>query len=274
MNKLRHASIMLCTFVFLEISVFQRNESIDINGLMVNTLTLILILAGILLAPPTVVLGLDQISQIILTHFSSILRFQIIKFIIYVLIYTLTQWCTLEATRIYITLCISTMTICTIYLRSLKILQTRGFNMRTLLLYHQVHCINQIGMRVIGKIAGAFMAVGFILFVLGNRIILLGCNLLPIGIYVIIYSIIVSAYFVVVQTIPIAIACNEFCKGLVSKWKTSVLEHRREVKYWIKKLSAQQLISFYYALTKFERDTQVNYYFAIVNYTTNALIMF
>ncbi len=209
-----------------------------------------------------------------MAYFSSTSSYWIPEYLIYALAYILTQWCTLEATRIYIALCIPTMTICNIYLRTLKVIGSSELNIRTLLLYTQLHCINQIGMRVIAKIAGAFMGVGFLLFVIGNWIILKGWNILPVQVYVLIFGIVVIAYFVLVQTIPLAISCNEFCKGIINRWETGLSSPNRHLRYWKRKVRAQQAISFYYALTRFERNTQVNYYSAIVSYTTNALMLF
>ncbi len=252
----------------------KNGRAIDSNGVLLNVLTVVLIFSGMFLGPVAVIAGFDPITQVVKAIFPKSSQTPLYKFTAYVVAYVLTQWCTLEASRIYITISIPTMTICNIYLRCLRIIGKRGLSYNTLLLYHQLHCLNQTGMYVIANIAGTLMGIGFVIMTLGNWIIFSAWNLVPFEVYALTFCITNIAYFIVVQTVPLAISCNECCQKLIEMWKVDIFQRKALIGYWKRKVEAQQPVSFYYAMSRFEKSTQVNYYSGLVNYTVNALILF
>ncbi len=258
---------------FLEFTALVKGKQLDINGLLILSLTLILILTGIFLAPIMVLAGLDPFTQIARKYYLTLNTGSLRDYVVILLCFVLTQWCTLELSRIYITASIPTMTMFNMYLHILQNIMSRPLNQRTLFLYQQLQLINKAGANMIATVAGAFLGIGFFIFVLGNWIIVAGLSLIPFDLYLILNGIILIAYFILFQTVPSAIKCNEVSSKIIRKWKHKILQVGW-VKYWKKKIEAQQNISIPYALTTFEKDTQINYYASIVIYTVNALILF
>lgn len=246
----------------------------DVNGVLVVVFAISVITGGIFLAPILVYFGFDSVTQIFSIIFPHILDTPSIKFFVQIVSYLLLQWISIEGSRIYISVCIPTMTICTLYLNILKIIKDEPLNLKTILLYQQLSCINQMGLKVIAGIAGTLMSAGFFLSIFGNWVIVSGGSLIPKQIYVYILGTTIISYIIIDQTIPLAIGFNELSCDILMKWRFNVLSQKAGIKYWKKKIRAQQTLSFYYGYTKFERDTQVNYYSNIVNYSINALIVF
>lgn len=246
----------------------------DVNGLLVNGLTIMILIAGTFLAPIFIYFGYDSISQAVKIQFPHILDIFLISFSIKIVNYLLNQWITMEACRIFISVSIPTMTICNMYLNILRTIRNEPLNLRTLLFYHQLHCINQIGMKIIAGIAGTFMCIGFVVSIWGNWVIVSGGCFLPTEIYFYVLGITFIVYIIIDQTIPLVIKFNELSIEILLQWKYNVFRQTAQVRYWKKKIRAQTLVYFYYGYAKFDRDTRVNYYSSIVNNSINAMLAF
>lgn len=232
-----------------------------------------LITIGIGLAPAGILTGIDLTSQLVNEHCEKGCT-PGFKYMGLFIGYLFTQWCTLEATRVYITILVPAISICKIILFILYEIQKRELNMKTLLLYHELYCINQILAPHVSILAGVIMSFGMIIFVFGNWMILSVWNLVPREIYFINVGVIALAYFIVYLVFPLVIKVNEVSTEIICRWKIDSNFGFRRRSYWRKKLIAQQSVAFYYAMTKFEKDTQVNYCSFIVDNTVNALVLF
>lgn len=77
------------------------------------------------------------------------------------------------------------------------------------------------------------------------------------------------------ETVPLAIKCDSTSRDIIRIWKFQVHMYSvsSERNYLKRRVRAQQPVAIHYAQTKYEKDTQVNYYFSIVNYTINVLLL-
>lgn len=260
----------------LELLASRNGKKLDVWGLFIMTFTIILLLVGIFLAPFGILAGLDPFTQTINAYCSTLLSNLPFKYTSYLTCYILTQWCTLEATRTYIIVLVSIMTALNVTLCQLDLIIKLPLKTATLLMYEELKCISNIGSNTIALFAGSQMGIGFTIVVFNNWIILKGWDLVPVQVYVMIVFISLICYSVISYSVPLSIECDSKSNDIVRKWayEVSLYSTKLDRKYWSRKVKAQQPISIHYAHTKFEKDTQVNLYSCIVNYTINALMLF
>lgn len=256
-----------------EIVKIWRGEQPDKCGLLLIVLVVILIFAGVIIPPLAIILELDPIYILVQVHRPKMLTKFSTKFLVLIIRSIWAGWCALEATRIYVFVAIPTMTLCNIYLRILNTLKNSPLNNRTLFLFSQLHCINQILIPIIKIVAGTLMGAGYFMFVFGNWLIISCWGVLPIEVYFVNGGILMICYFILFQTLPLAAKCNEVSCDLIVRWKQELGKNVGFKRYWTKTVRAQRAIAFYYALTKFERSTKVNYYSVIIDGTINALLV-
>ncbi len=143
----------------------------------------------------------------------------------------------------------------------------------TLLLFHQLHCINQICTPIFKVIAGTLMGIGFFMFVFGNWLVISSWDVFPIELYCMDCGILIICYFILFQTVPLAAKCNDVSCDLIAIWKQELGINVVFRKYWTRMIRAQRPVAFYYASTKFERSTKINYYSSIIDCTINVLLV-
>lgn len=117
------------------------------------------------------------------------------------------------------------------------------------------------------------MAVGMLILIFCNLIVLAGWELVPLEVYMVAVLTRVVSCFVLGQAIPFAIKSNELSESVLRIWKRSVATINYKIRYWPKVLVAKRPVSFYYAMTKFEKDTKGNYYSTVVESTVDLLIV-
>lgn len=249
----------------------------DVFGLLLISLAITLLFVGVFIAPIGVVAGLDPFTQTMNIYFIRFLSNSYFKLAGYLICYIVTQWCTLEATRIYILILVPFLSMFYLFVCQLDLLKKRPIIKikTTLLLYEGLNCINQIGSNVIARIAGSLMSIAFFILVFINWILLKGWNLVPVPLYIMICFIAVIIYTVIFQSIPLEIKCNTASIDIIQRWifQVSMFSPSSERNYLRRRVRAQQPVAIHYAQTKFEKDTQVNYYVSIVNYTINVLLL-
>lgn len=244
------------------------------TGLLEFSITIILIILGICFAPFTVFIEVDTFSIFLNTKGLLVASD---RFLLHVLqklvVYVMIQWCTLESTRIYISLLLPLLGIFSIYVACLKNLYDRALSQNVIALYRQLYCINQVGFIIIRYLTGTLMGFGLLLAVCCNRIVLVGWNTFPISIYFSCLGFLAITYFVIALAVPYAICSNEESECLLKRWRNQV-QFKYATRLCLKKqVWSLRPVAIYYADTKFERDTKVNYYFNIVSYTVNLLLV-
>ncbi len=130
------------------------------------------------------------------------------------------------------------------------------------------------------------MTAGFILCVVGNWLSLLGWEYIRFEVNLSMFLITVVVYFVIHETIPYAIRCHEDSKRMIFTWNYKFMQRRKRLlwkkahsgvmsfRLWRKTCRAQRPITIYWCTTKFEKETKVNLYSNIVDYTFNLLLGF
>lgn len=166
------------------------------------------------------------------------------------------------------------MTLCNILLFILGTIRKRKLNMDNILLYHELYCINQVAVSPISVVTGELMSFGLVIFVFGNWMVVSVWDLVSVEIYLINVGVVVIAYFVLFQTIHMAIQVNEVSIEIIREWKIKSRMCFRGGLYLKKMIPSLRPVAFYYGLTKFEKDTKVNYYSNIVDNTINVLMLF
>lgn len=119
------------------------------------------------------------------------------------------------------------------------------------------------------------MGIGFLVMVLCNWLVLEGWELLPVEMHIAVCGCLSVSYFVLLQTLPFAIRLNELSEGLIKIWNKQVvtITPSRMKVYWNKFVRSKLPEAVYYAMTKFERDTMINYFSSIIDYTINLLLI-
>lgn len=228
-------------------------------------------MVGIFLAPAVFLFGVDPYSLFVEYHNLRISKdFYFLYIIQQAAIYIIVQWCTLESTRVYITFLAPALIVFTLYIDCLNTIFTKSLNDAVISLYNQLYCINQAGTETLRTLMGLMFVSGFVLIVLGNWLVLAGWNIIPFEMYCAVLAMLLVCYFTIGETVPYAIRSNELSEAILHRWRSQVLGKKKQ---WIRIVRARRPIAFYYALTKFEKETQVNYYSNIVDYTVNLLLL-
>ncbi len=106
-----------------------------------------------------------------------------------------------------------------------------------------------------------------------NALIIAKWNSLPVEVYLCCVILALLAYLFIFRTIPVFIKCNSFSTIMLNTWTRSIYNLPGFREYWIKKVSAQRPVAFYYALTKFEQATEGNFYAAKIDKTTTVVLL-
>ncbi len=128
-------------------------------------------------------------------------------------------------------------------------------------------------MKIIAWAAGTFLGVGYIIFLVGNWVLLSGFDKLPFELCMAVAGITLVAYLVLFQTLPLVVRINKESNQILNNWKLSVGSTSGGLMYWKRELKAQQPVWVYYAQTKFEKATKINYYSNIAECTINVLLI-
>lgn len=248
---------------------------LDIRSAFVFALAMFVALIGICFPPVMAILGLDPINMFVKIHQPKLLaRFDFLYVTVHLLKYIVFHGGVLEMTRVVIVVCVPTILLLKIYDCCTLSISKLGLCSKTLALYNQLHCINQIALDVIRVIAGTFMAGGFAILVFGSYGTLSKARLkFPTLLYVGVVIMILLAYAFLLQTLPVAARCYMTSKRLLFKWKRRLLTPSGYAGYWRRVLRSQRPIALYYGLTKFDNDTLINFLQTIWDATVTLLLM-
>ncbi len=233
-----------------------------------------IVLIGTITAPIGVYFELDPIFVLLNKFCPDFLQNDAYKCIAFFHRCIWLQWCALEASRIYVLLFLPVLATCNSYVTSFIDLHAKPFGNEVIHLYNICHCVYQIGKDTISLIAGLIMALGIMLLVELNSLLICCYYTLPIEVYLLIVCFAAAAYFVLFQTLPLIIKCDYFCTTLINAWKFKIYDVRGCQLFWVKKVKAQRPVSVYYALTKFEQSTKRNVYSTILDSTINVVLLF
>lgn len=259
---------------FAEIRNILSGKSVDVVGLMLFTSTVVLLLVGTLMAPFLIFVRVDPMNTIVQSLFPN---FSTNSFPLYIALQTVTyllcQWVTLESARVYTSIFLPLVICVHINLNCLAKIYCQNLNEKTFTLYDQLYCINQVVVDIGKLFAGALMNIGLLTAVFCNYVVIKCWNTLPTLLYVIVIGVLCVFYIVVDETVPYAIRCGEYSSNMLFNWRRNLSHKDCRRKYWRKLLAGKNPIWIRYALTKFEKGTEVNMYSSIVEYTVNLLII-
>lgn len=185
------------------------------------------------------------------------------------------QWVGFEFVRINVLIFFSLMLLVNIDIHLVGTLFSKPLNSKTLMLYAELHVINQCGMDILRVVCGSLLASGFFVYVFSNWVLIVGWKFLPVNIYLFIVGLLTIGYFVLIETLPLAIKCNEDTKRLISKWERLIIKYYDKGgknQHWHRICKSLRPIAIYYCMTKFDRETKRNYYANIFNNTINILL--
>lgn len=249
-------------------------QSVEKNGLLVLGFTVVLMLAGVFMTPIGILTGIDPFRHIFQTLFPTSFDNPYTKYPLKFVGYVLTHWCILEASREYSTFLVPTMTIANIYLRCLQFIEKRVLSEYTFLMYQQLHCLNQRIIQICRIVAGLFMGCGLVvLLVGGNWIAISGWDYFSAEVYFLMIGLLIIMYFILYQTLPLMVSCDETSKELIQKWKLQIYTFKEKKRYLLRVVKSQRLVSFYYGMTKMEKETKINFYSTILDRTIDLLLI-
>lgn len=277
-NKIANVFFQINNLYFLttELRKLHKREfgDLDIIGILLSVFTISMILCGLVLAPLAMIFKIDPIFIIAEAYFPIVIKYTWTNLLMFLVRYTWQQWCTLEASRLGIIICVSIITLNNSYLKIVHILQQKLLGNRLMFLYNYMHCVNQIGQETGARIMGILMAFGFFLLVICNSVLVCCWNTLPMAIYFLILTFNMNLIVVLSQTLPLVVNVRNISLGMIKSWKHALYTIRGPRSYWIKKVRAQRPVTVYYAMSKFEQNTKRNYYAKIFECTVNISLFF
>ncbi len=92
-------------------------------------------------------------------------------------------------------------------------------------------------------------------------------------IYILVGLFATEVYFVTFECITQAGRSNELSKQVIGQWRDEIDWKRVSKPYWIRVSRAQRPVSIYYAFTKFEKDTKVNYFTNVIDRSVDAILL-
>ncbi len=114
----------------------------------------------------------------------------------------------------------------------------------------------------------------FVCSVLTNWIVICGWELFGIEIYAACTFAGIGMYCLVTISLQWLCKLDKLSREVIHGWKYNVHKQAESLKYFVKLIRAQKPVSQFYAMTKFDKDTQSNYFDNIVNYTVNAILLY
>lgn len=244
------------------------------TGLVTLIIHGILIITGLFLPLFAIITGTDPIYML-RCHFCPNLAAEspVMYKLQLVLKWVWYQWLTLEATRALSVMNVSLIVLCKIYLVCLKSVQEGVIHEQTFHTYRQLHCLTQIGMCPTRQLSGHIMTAGLPMLVFINWVVLKGWPQIPMLLNCLFVVVGLMLYMVLDQTLPLAARCNEWSCNMLQAWKCLLSTRKNNLMYWTRVLKAQRPVSLSYGVTIFEKETKINYYSCIRDYTINALLM-
>lgn len=204
----------------------------------------------------------------------------------FIIRYLATHWSCLEATRscamILITLMAHTNALINC-IRSISRIPVSGLTFKA---YAKLQYLAKIGHDPIRYETGTLMTAGFVLCIVGNWLSLYGWEYIRFEVNLSMVLLTLVVYFVIHETLPYAIRCHEDSKRMISTWNNKFMERRKlllwknansgvlSLREWRKLCKAQKPITIFWCCTKYQKETKVNFYSNIVNYTFNMLLGF
>lgn len=218
--------------------------------------------------------GIDPIYQLCKIHYPIWLSNKINLYILALFRYALLQRTVNEGFRILLTIVILFLTILKTFMNILKLLGNRQLNRQTILLFNQLHCINQMVIYVFKYFNGMLMGFAFVIIILLNWIIISGGSIFGWEIYAVCAMGNITLSSIMILALEWACQIDEISKTVIQRWKVNTHKQPYSIKYWIRLVKAQQPISLYYGMTKFDKETSSTYYHNIVDYTVNAVLLY
>lgn len=186
----------------------------------------------------------------------------------------LLQWSILEGTRFYTINLVTITTFCNSYLNIASHLQRKSFGDKLISLYNQFRYINQIGQAEVANISGVLMGFGVFLFVVLNYVSICELNRLPAELYFVNIGFAVVAYCVVFQTLTKLVNRDAICSRIITSWRQTIHKMPGYKAYWVRIVRSQRPVAVYYALTKFDKETERHYHATILDQVIDALLLF
>lgn len=179
--------------------------------------------------------------------------------------------CVLEGGRIFVTVFPTWIIFCNSYFMCVSHIRKRRLSQQALQFYHQLHCINQIGMYIIRNTAAVLLAFGLVFLVLLNWAVVASWKILEKEVYFLAVVFEIISCCIIDRILSLAIKSNESSVILLQTWTKSITG-RYNRRYVSRAVKAEKPLAIYYAMTNFEKSTRFNYYSVIVNYTVTLLL--
>lgn len=256
----------------------------DIVGLLIYGLTLLLILIGIFWAPFGCYYNFDPPYFIFEYIFHPMVNQSLtVKASTRIIRYLWTHWCVAEATRTYALAILFAIYVCIAIQNFLQEISRIALSENSIKIYMKLQCILQTGQYTFRCGSGILMSSGFVILVVGNWLTVVGWKFIPIEVNLSMTLVTVVVYLTVSNTIPRVIRFNEDSKQMIKQWNYKYIKKKTygnspktgvPFKLWRKLVQAQRPVTVYWCTSIFKRDTKVNYYSNVMDYTVNTILGF
>ncbi len=153
-------------------------------------------------------------------------------------------------------------------------MRSRPLTRHTILLHNQLHCINHMVIDICKGFNAMILGFSFVCSVLTNWIVISGWEFFGIEIYALCIFGGIVIYILIILSLEWLCKLDELSRDVIHGWKVNLHWQRDSHEYFVKLVRAQQPVTQYYAMSKFDKETKSNYFQSIVNYTVNAVLLY
>lgn len=146
-------------------------------------------------------------------------------------------------------------------------------------MYSRFQVLTEIGREGIRQTAGILMATGFFIIITANFLVIRGPQYFPLPLILFFTAADICAVLSTSQTLPLIVNCYETSTDLIRRiWIHKLMAYRAissAYKHRImrKVLQAQRPVTHYYGAAMFDHDTKCNFYWNILCFTINLLLI-
>lgn len=148
---------------------------------------------------------------------------------------------------------------------------------RSIVLFRKLLLLTQFGKEGFREVAGVLMCFGFVVVVSINFMVLTCYQEMPLGIYIIDWLILVVICTSFSFVLPKIIDCNDYSRQFLKydliydcQARCATTADRR---YSLKVIRATMPLTYYYGVAKFDQETKTNFYWQILDFTINFVLM-
>lgn len=223
--------------------------------------------------PVCILTNIDPVYKLYKIYYPVLLTNMFSEYTLAATRFMVIQHVVTECCRISLTINITSLTILKTFMNTLKILRSRPLNRQTILLYNQLNCINVVVFDIWRGFNAMIQGFMFVIIVVFNWLVISGLGLVGLEIYAICFILDIFLNALLILVLHWYCQLAELSREVIQSWRSNTHRQTDSRKYFVRLIKAQQPVTLCYVTTKFDNETQSNYFNNFVNYTVNAILL-